>query len=366
EALGLTGTAGAVAITRISDRLVVARHRGVAWTFAEGAVPRTSAPGTYERATCALQQLRRLLPSAGAHFGQIVRAWFYLGGIVADEGGSQRYKEFNRARTDFYEHIRFLSGPVPGGGGRLTAANGRLPECSGRPFPASTGIGTSGRGICLGALAVAAGRSAVVAVPLENPRQTSAYQYSTRYSPQSPKFSRGMALGCGRDAILLVSGTASIVRSETRHVGDVAAQTHETLENIAALISEENLARHGLPGAGTTLDGLGLLRVYLKRPEDLAAVAAICRSRLGDVPTTYVAADVCRPDLLVEIEGIAFSRGEREWSALAPATSAGEDAALESEQGGGCGCGPYCPETCPEKWFCPHAVLRPPELQGHR
>ena len=56
------------------------------------------------------------------------------------------------------------------------------------------------------------------------------------------------------------------------------------------------------------MDGLGLVRVYIKRQEDYASIRAACEKRLGELPTIYAVADVCRPDLLVEIEGIAFSR----------------------------------------------------------
>ena len=101
---------------------------------------------------------------------------------------------------------------------------------------------------------------------------------------------------------------ASITASETRHVGNVEAQTHETLNNIEALISQENLCCHGLPGHGTTLDNLALVRVYIKRQEDYARCRAACEARLGELPTIYAVADVCRPELLVEIEGIAFSQ----------------------------------------------------------
>ena len=118
-------------------------------------------------------------------------------------------------------------------------------------------------------------------MPLENPRQTSAFDYAAHYSPKTPKFSRAMALSCGNYATIFVSGTASITNSETRHVGDAVAQTHETLDNIAALISEENLCRHGLPGLGTSLDGLGLVRVYIKRQEDYANVRAAVREAAG-------------------------------------------------------------------------------------
>ena len=116
-----------------------------------------------------------------------------------------------------------------------------------------------------------------------------------------------MALSCGTYATIFISGTASITSSETRHLGDAATQTRETLDNIVALVSEENLRRHGLPGLGTSLEGLGLVRVYIKRQEDYAKVRAVCEQRLGELPAVYAIADVCRPDLLVEIEGIAFS-----------------------------------------------------------
>ena len=159
----------------------------------------------------------------------------------------------------------------------------------------------------MSAIALATDRKDIVAVPLENPRQTSAFDYAEHYSPKTPKFSRGMALSCGNYATIFVSGTASITNSETRHVGDAVAQTHETLDNIAALISEENLCHHGLPGLGASLEGLGLVRVYIKREEDYANIRAACEKRLGELPTIYAMADVCRPELLVEIEGIAFS-----------------------------------------------------------
>jgi enamine deaminase RidA (YjgF/YER057c/UK114 family) len=105
-----------------------------------------------------------------------------------------------------------------------------------------------------------------------------------------------------------VADWSSITASETHHVGDAAAQTQETLDNIEALIGEENLARHGLPGRGTTLAGIGLARVYIKRKDDYERVRAVCERRLGELPTVYAVADICRPDLLVEIEGLALSR----------------------------------------------------------
>ncbi len=72
--------------------------------------------------------------------------------------------------------------------------------------------------------------------------------------------------------MILISGTAIITRSETRHTGDVEAQTGETLANIEVLISEANLSRHGLPGFGAELHDLAVARVYIKRAVDHAVV----------------------------------------------------------------------------------------------
>ncbi len=242
-----------------------------------------------------LHQLRTLLDGQGFHFDQVLRTWFYLGGIVEPEGETQRYKELNRARADFYKDIPFL-------------ADYQRNTRNGPDFPASTGIGAQGRDLSAYAIALATDRDDVLATPLENPRQTSAFDYARSYSPQSPKFSRAMAVSHGADMTIFISGTASITSSESRHAGDAVAQTHETLGNIEALISEENLARHGLPGFGSTLQGLSQVRVYVKRVDDYPQVLAVCARRLGEVPVLYTVADVCRPELLVEIEGIAFSR----------------------------------------------------------
>jgi enamine deaminase RidA (YjgF/YER057c/UK114 family) len=215
-----------------------------------------------------------------------------LGDIVACEAGVQRYQELNRARSEIFEQFKFGRQLVPLG-------------FRGAVYPASTGIGTDGRGLVMSCIAFSAERDDIVGVPLENPRQISAFNYSQRYSPKSPKFARGMALSCGRFAIIFISGTASITDSETKHVGDVEAQTRETLDNIEALIAEQNLALHGLPGHGASLDDLAFARVYLKHLADYPRVRSLCQARLGELPIIYTVADVCRPDLLVEIEGVA-------------------------------------------------------------
>jgi enamine deaminase RidA (YjgF/YER057c/UK114 family) len=296
EALGVGQGRGECTIDRVSEQVVTVTHNGMSWVHCSNVRPRKGIAGVYNQTISTLSGLRGMLAGEGVGFERIIRTWFYLGDIVGPEGDTQRYKELNRARAAFFEGVSFLTDCLP-------------PSLRNVPaFPASTGIGADDRSVMLSCIALVTDRPDIVAVPLENPRQVPAFDYGAVYSPQSPKFARAMALSCGDFATIFISGTASITNSESRHIGDAAAQAGETLDNIEALISESNLARHGLPGLGTTLDNLGLVRVYIKRQEDYEATRAVCRARIGDLPTVYVIADVCRPELLVEIEGIAFSR----------------------------------------------------------
>ncbi|HWQ90088.1 MAG TPA: hypothetical protein VN673_00335, partial [Clostridia bacterium] len=98
--------------------------------------------------------------------------------------------------------------------------------------------------------------------------------------------------------------------SESVHLGDIDRQTEQTIDNIERLIAPENFRAHGEPGAGARWHDLAKVRVYIKRLQDYARCRAVCEKRLPNVPVIYILADVCRPELLVEIEGVAFSRVE--------------------------------------------------------
>jgi enamine deaminase RidA (YjgF/YER057c/UK114 family) len=298
EAFGIAPDGAPVRVARPQAGVVRVESGGLAWVAAMGFGPRPApgSAGVYGQTVQALSRLRGALAGAGVGLEGVVRTWLYLGDIVGPEGDTQRYKELNRARAAFYEGVEFL---------RLCAAPGRA---AGAAFPASTGIGGDGRDLVVGALALESTRDDVRAVALENPRQTSAFAYAPRYSPRSPLFARAVAVVAGLDALVLVSGTASITDSESRHEGDAAAQTRETLDNVAALVGAPNLRRHGIGGLGATLADLATARVYVKRPEDYPNVRSICEERWGAVPAVYTIADVCRPELLVEIEAVAYPR----------------------------------------------------------
>jgi enamine deaminase RidA (YjgF/YER057c/UK114 family) len=283
-----------ISIQRLDAQVLTVQTGGIRWVYCGGIGGSSSAEEAYTESLAAFGTMQRQLARAGANFDQVVRTWIYLNDITIGTSGRQRYQELNRARTDFYRDIGF--------GGRL--------KWRGAPdkiYPASTGIGTRASHLAMSCLALESKRPDVFVLPLENPQQTPAYSYHARYSPDSPKFSRAMAVVQGHFIDTFVSGTASIVNAKTRHIGDVGGQTEQTIENIERLISPANFERHGLGGTGATLQDIGQMRVYLKHLEDYERCREICEKCLPRVPAIYLHADVCRPDLLVEIEAVAVS-----------------------------------------------------------
>lgn len=286
-----------VRLERFGPHGLAVSYDSVRWVYCAGVSPSTSSGGVYDQATEMLLRCRKVLTSAGSDLSQVVRTWFYLGGITELEGDHQRYCELNRGRSDFYHDLRFNCSLLD-------------PNAPRGVYPASTGIGMRGQGMCMSCLALQTKRDDVFLLPLENPQQTPAYAYHPKYSPKSPKFSRAMALVLGHYVTTWISGTASIVNSESLHLGDATKQTEQTIDNIEKLIAAPNFELHGVKGAGAKLRDLAKLRVYVKRPEDYAQCKAVCENRFGSIPILYAVADICRPELLVEIEGVAFSRYE--------------------------------------------------------
>ncbi len=246
---------------------------------------------SYDRSLSAIQKMQSLLKKEGYSISDLYRTWFYQGHIVHPEGDTQRYKELNRARSDVFQGQKFITDFLP-------------QDYSSIAFPASTGIGADDFDLVAACQAIRSRRDDLLIVPLENPMQVSAFDYGEVYSPKSPKFSRATAIVAGSDAKVDISGTASITDSESRFEGDPERQTHQTLDNIAALVTSDNLARHGVDGFGATLEQLAVARVYVKNRDDFPIIRQVCEQRIAGTPVVYTFADVCRPELLVEIEGI--------------------------------------------------------------
>jgi chorismate lyase / 3-hydroxybenzoate synthase len=213
----------------------------------------------------------------------LIRIWNYLPEINREADGDERYRHFNSARQLAFRN------------------SGRT---NGSTVPAASALGSpAGSPISIYFLAA---RQAPKMI--ENPRQTSAYHYPPKFGRYSPMFSRACVLSDPAGTSLFVSGTASIVGHETIHPGDVAAQTRETMANIGALLAEANRV---VGAARYSLDGLRY-KVYVRQPSDLKAIEEAIASSLGSAPPmVYLQADVCREDLLVEIEATGECTGRQ-------------------------------------------------------
>lgn len=218
-------------------------------------------------------ELAHLLGKEG--YPHLLRVWNYLYAINEEQDGLERYRQFCVGRH-----------------AALSALGGDLEQ----GLPAASGIGTQQRGVTVYFLA-----AREPGEPIENPRQVSAYHYPAQHSPRSPLFARAMFRQWRGTRYLFISGTASIVGHETVHVGDVRAQLAEAFCNIAALLDQAGrVARTDF-----TKSARALLKVYMRRADDFPAIQDEVRRRLGkSVPVVYLQADLCRRDLLVEIEGM--------------------------------------------------------------
>jgi chorismate lyase / 3-hydroxybenzoate synthase len=97
------------------------------------------------------------------------------------------------------------------------------------------------------------------------------------------------------------------VGHETRHSGSVGAQLDEILANLESLLAHARLAAPGLP---PRFDGDTLIKVYLRHAEHLAVIEGALRRLLpAGRPLLVLQGDVCRADLLVELEAVHFSSG---------------------------------------------------------
>ena len=100
------------------------------------------------------------------------------------------------------------------------------------------------------------------------------------------------------DGSLLISGTASIVGHRSQHHGDPLAQLDETIRNMQVLASQ------AFKGAVNALERRALLKVYVREPAQRSAIEERLRRAWPNVTLLFLAADICRRELLLEIEGV--------------------------------------------------------------
>lgn len=209
-------------------------------------------------------------------YPDLLRVWNYLSDINEEQDGLERYRRFCLGRYNAFAEL--------------------TPDFEGT-LPAGAAIGTHKPGLIVYFVAAReAGK------PIENPRQVNPYRYPPQYGPRSPSFARAMVKDWQTHRQLFLSGTASIVEHETRHVGDVCAQLTETLRNVNALLG------HAAKVTGTDFREKStdaVLKLYTRHANDLPLIREQLAQALGEkVSVMFLNADLCRQELLLEVEGI--------------------------------------------------------------
>lgn len=263
--------------------MAIELQNGDQWLFA-GQNPDQGKAGFERSVQGSFETLFNNLARFGFSYYHLLRTWFFIPGITGVYQQKERYQIFNKCRKgQFTKH----AGPD-------------------RPlsfYPASTGIGTNNNGVLASAVAFKP-NTPVSVFMMDNDCQVPAYHYPARESVEPPLFLRGLCLGFEKSAMIFVSGTASILNAGTVHENDISAQTRQTIENIFNLLVR-NVPGHPPALPADTGNLVKCATVYIRHAKDYPTVKDICRNAFGDIPIIYVKADICRSNLLVEIECIA-------------------------------------------------------------
>ncbi|MEM8845309.1 MAG: hypothetical protein AAGB35_09750 [Pseudomonadota bacterium] len=166
-------------------------------------------------------------------------------------------------------------------------------------YPAATVVGTQQEGLHIYFIA-----GKTLGSGIENPQQVSAFHYPAEYSEDRPLFSRALYHRNNSQEIFFVSGTASIKGHQTLHKDDVIRQLEVCLDNISHLIdtcvSDEKMNK-------ISTAEMTQLKVYIKHANDFDHVKSYLENNLDDTRHIYyLQSDLCRDDLLVEIEALTI------------------------------------------------------------
>ncbi len=213
---------------------------------------------------------------ARSGYAYLLRMWNYFPSINQEQQGLERYQRFCIGRHQAFSTYHKKLASI---------------------LPAASAVGTQG-----GPFQVLFLAGKQPGIPLENPRQISAYEYPPLYGPKSPSFARATLHRTSTSCQLFVAGTASIVGHATQHQGDPTKQTLETLSNIDSVL---NRVCNACQKSWRLKSPEGLLKVFVRNQQDLPAVREVLeRHEHGQGSILYVLGEMCRKELLVEIEGM--------------------------------------------------------------
>ncbi|MFH1052215.1 MAG: hypothetical protein V1779_14950 [bacterium] len=235
------------------------------------------------------EQVNKILSKYKFEINTIVRQWNYIEDILKISETGQHYQIFNDARSVFYNLDKWEAG-----------------------YPAATGIGVNAGGVSIVFYAFIP-ISDILIIPLNNPLQKDAHRYSKEVlvgdsmeAKTTPKFERGKLILRDDGFDIFVSGTAAIIGEEANEKSGAGQQTLTTIQNIEKLIELDNVKKNfrGFPEFKKV--NISNIRVYIKNQSDFENVKQICEANYPNIPIIYLQADVCRDELLVEIEANCF------------------------------------------------------------
>jgi enamine deaminase RidA (YjgF/YER057c/UK114 family) len=231
-----------------------------------GLVPADRTLSRPDQTRRALEDLQAILAQAGFALADAVRTWFFLDDILS------WYGDFNRVRTQIYSGMKFRTNSLP----------------------ASTGVGAknpAGAALEVGAWAMQPLNSSARAEEIASLLQCPAPAYGS-------SFSRAMELTSATGRRLLISGTASIAPGgETLWLGDARRQVAQTMEVVEAILRSR----------GFGFSDLSRATAYFKRRSDAQAFVEWQEAHgLQLQPAVLARCDICRDDLLFELEADAW------------------------------------------------------------
>ena len=246
----------------------------------------------YENSNMAFALMEKILNAENLNFSNIVRQWNYIENIthVPDKRQNyQHYQIFNDVRSDYYNKSEFING-----------------------YPSATGIGTDTCGLIINFIAISTAANMQI-VPVLNPGQIDAYKYSQkvligsgvnkREYKSSPKFERGKLVRTDEGTKIYISGTAAIIGENTMFPTDVEKQTMATINNIKKLVESESIPKMDNIQP-VEKNNYSYVRSYVKHKKDIDIVKRLCEKHFRSECFQYLISDICRDNLLVEIEGL--------------------------------------------------------------
>ncbi len=246
----------------------------------------------YENSNTAFALMEKVLHAENLDFSNVVRQWNYIENIthIPDKNENlQHYQIFNDVRSKFYGKSDFING-----------------------YPSATGIGTDNGGVVINFIAISNSPLNEI-VPLMNPGQIDAHKYSQKVlvgagvfekeEKTCPKFERGKMVKSDEGSKVYISGTAAIVGENTVHPTDVGKQTLTTINNIKNLTKPGNFPDRNDFKSLENVD-YSYVRSYVKYNKDIGIVKEICEKQFNSQCFQYLISDICRGNLLVEIEAL--------------------------------------------------------------